>query len=84
VKHGETEFLVAEGDWPAMAEYMIQLAQDPALRARMGAAACKWAEENEDSAKNVLVLKSWLRAAAGLRQIGIPACKDAERDCKIP
>jgi len=66
VKHGETGFLVAEGDWPAMAEYMIQLAQDPALRERMGAAARKRMERNENSAKNVLVLKSWLRAAAGL------------------
>ena len=66
MKHGETGFLVAEEDWPAMTEYMVQLAQVPALRERMGAAAREWMEQNGDCARNVQALKSWLRAAAGL------------------
>jgi len=36
IVHGETGFLVREGDIDAMADYMIQLASDAALAARLG------------------------------------------------
>lgn len=36
VVEGETGFLVDEGDWEAMAEAMLKLAQDPILAAEMG------------------------------------------------
>jgi glycosyltransferase involved in cell wall biosynthesis len=36
---GETGFLVPPGDQTAMARRIVQLLKDPALRARMGAAA---------------------------------------------
>lgn len=39
VVHGQTGLLVAEGDVDGMAAFMRQLAQDPALAARLGAAA---------------------------------------------
>lgn len=39
VDEGETGFLVDEGDWEGMAERMVALAADPALRERMGRAA---------------------------------------------
>ncbi len=39
VVEGETGFLINEGDVAQMAAYMIQLAQDPSLAARMGRAA---------------------------------------------
>jgi len=39
VLDGQTGLLVDEGDVNGMAEYMIQLAQDPALAARLGQAA---------------------------------------------
>ncbi len=35
---GRTGYLVAEGDWRAMAEHMVRLANDPALRRSMGEA----------------------------------------------
>ena len=38
VCHGETGFIVCEGDFQALAERSIELVQDPALRHRMGAA----------------------------------------------
>jgi colanic acid/amylovoran biosynthesis glycosyltransferase len=36
VVDGTTAFLVDEGDWPAMAHRLVQVADDRALRARMG------------------------------------------------
>lgn len=36
VIHGETGYLVAEGDTDAMAEHMIRLGRDPSLAARIG------------------------------------------------
>jgi glycosyltransferase involved in cell wall biosynthesis len=39
VKEGETGYLVDEGDTDAMARYMIQLAKNPDLARRLGAAA---------------------------------------------
>ena len=39
VRHGETGFLVPHGDAPALAARMLELARDPALVTRLGAAA---------------------------------------------
>jgi colanic acid/amylovoran biosynthesis glycosyltransferase len=40
VEHAVTGFLVPEGDSRAMAEYIVRLARDPALRQRLGEAGC--------------------------------------------
>lgn len=45
VVDGETGFLVAPHDPTAMADRIVQLLRDPALRTRMGAAALKRARE---------------------------------------
>jgi colanic acid/amylovoran biosynthesis glycosyltransferase len=60
VVHGETGFLVEEGDWETMADYMIQLAQDPALCGKMGRAARQHIEENYEMSKRVQTLKDIL------------------------
>jgi glycosyltransferase involved in cell wall biosynthesis len=44
VRHGETGFLVPHGDVAALAERMRQLAEDPAVVTRLGAAARRFAE----------------------------------------
>ncbi len=41
VVEGETGFLVEEHDWESMADYMVELAGDPARRIAMGAQARK-------------------------------------------
>lgn len=66
VRHGETGFLVPHDDAAALAGRMLELAGDPALVARLGAAARRFAEEH-----------TWERAAdateAQLRELaGIP------------
>lgn len=53
VVHGETGFLVEEGDWQGMAQYMIQLAQEPILAGKMGRAARRHMEENYSKKKRV-------------------------------
>lgn len=60
VIHGETGFLVEEGDWESMADYMIQLAQDPQLAGKMGRAARKHIEENYEMSKRVQTLREIL------------------------
>jgi glycosyltransferase involved in cell wall biosynthesis len=45
VAHGETGYLVVPGDATSMAEYVIALLRDPALRERMGAAGRRRVEE---------------------------------------
>lgn len=60
VVHEETGFLVEEGDWESMAEYMIQLAQDPNLCGQMGRAARKHIEKNYEMSKRVRTLKDIL------------------------
>jgi colanic acid/amylovoran biosynthesis glycosyltransferase len=52
--------LVEEGDWESMADYMIQLAQDPDLCGQMGRAARKHIEENYEMSKRVQTLKDIL------------------------
>jgi glycosyltransferase involved in cell wall biosynthesis len=44
VRHGETGFLVRHGDVEALAERMLQLANEPSLVDRLGAAARQFAE----------------------------------------
>lgn len=60
VVHGETGFLVEEGDWETMADYMIQLAQNPTLCGQMGRAARRHIEENYEMSKRVQTLKDIL------------------------
>ncbi len=45
VRHGETGYLVKQGDIDEMAEYMIRLARDPRLAAQLGAAGRVRVEE---------------------------------------
>ncbi len=44
VRHGETGLLVPHGEPAALADRMLELSNDPALRARLGAAARRHAE----------------------------------------
>lgn len=60
VVHGVTGFLVEEGDWETMADYMIQLAQDPQLAGKMGRAARKHIEEKYEMSKRVQTLREIL------------------------
>jgi colanic acid/amylovoran biosynthesis glycosyltransferase len=60
VVHGETGFLVEEGDWKKMGEYMIQLAQNPVLCGQMGKNARKHMEEKYEMSKLLNDLKSVL------------------------
>jgi colanic acid/amylovoran biosynthesis glycosyltransferase len=60
VVHGETGFLVEEGDWETMADYMLQLAQDPQLAGEMGRAARKHIEKNYEMSKRVQTLREIL------------------------
>lgn len=60
VVHGETGFLVEEGDWETMAEYMIKLIEDPLLAGRMGRAGRKHIEENYEMSKRVQTLREIL------------------------
>jgi glycosyltransferase involved in cell wall biosynthesis len=53
VRHGETGYLVPHGDVNALAARMLELADDPALVAGLGAAARRFAER-----------LTWERAAA--------------------
>lgn len=46
VVHGETGFLVSEGDIDGMAEYMLRLAKDVHLAQTMGSAAQKYIQDN--------------------------------------
>lgn len=60
VVHGETGFLVKEGDWEMMATYMVQLVQDPQLAGKMGRSARKHMEENYEMSKRVQILREIL------------------------
>jgi glycosyltransferase involved in cell wall biosynthesis len=53
VVEGETGLLIAPGDPPALASAITRLAQDPALRQRMGAAGRRRVEAHFDLAKTI-------------------------------
>ncbi len=63
VVHKKTGFLVEEGDWQGMAQYMIQLAKDPMLAGKMGRAARHHMEENYSKKKRVERLSQLLKNA---------------------
>ncbi|MGL4629810.1 MAG: glycosyltransferase [Leadbetterella sp.] len=56
VIHGKTGFLVEEGEWETMADYMVKLARDPQLAGQMGRASRKHVEENYEMSKRVQTL----------------------------
>ena len=60
VLHGETGFLVEEGDWKSMGEYMTQLAKDSILCGQMGRNARKHMQENYEMDKLLQTLKEIL------------------------
>ena len=64
VAEGCNGFLFEQGDWRMMAERMLHLADDPALRLRMGRAARERIEEAGSTEKNIEVLRAVLRQAA--------------------
>lgn len=57
VVHGETGFLVEEGDWEEMARHMIRLAQNPLLAQQMGEAGRKHMLANYNSEKQAGTFK---------------------------
>ena len=63
VEDGETGILVADGDTPALAEAVARLLDDPALRARMGAAARARVLARHGIDRAAQVLDAGLRAA---------------------
>ncbi len=63
---GETGLLVDARDVPALAESLVRLLRDPALRLRMGAAGRRRAEEHFDNEVVVTrLVELWRRVAAG-------------------
>lgn len=56
VIHGETGFLVEEGDLRAMARYMIELIRDPALAASIGKCAREHVSANFSQEKSLATL----------------------------
>ncbi|MFN8356738.1 MAG: glycosyltransferase [Spirosomataceae bacterium] len=60
VVHEKTGFLVEEGDWQQMANYMIMLAQQPILAQQMGQAARRHMEENYEMSQRIQALKTIL------------------------
>lgn len=71
---GETGLLVPPGDVPALAEGLITLLRDPALRRRMGAAGRRRAETHFDNEVVVKRLVQLWRDVAG-RSSGGPASR---------
>jgi len=65
VIHGETGYLVEEGDIRAMADYIVRLAEHPDEAARMGKAARKRIEENFSLQQSIDRLWKIIESAAG-------------------
>jgi len=63
VIHGETGYLVKEGDWRLMGEYMYKLSSDIDLCRHLGEAAHKHISESGDLKKKVLKIKNLINAA---------------------
>ncbi len=66
VVHGCTGYLVAEGDWQAMGDYMIELAQAPATRRAMGLAGRAHIEIHGNFEIQVARLAEVIQSAAGM------------------
>lgn len=60
VKDGYNGFVFDQGDWRTLANRMVQLADDPGLRLRMGRASRRHAENFASSEKNLALLRSVL------------------------
>ncbi len=60
VVHNETGFLVEEGNWEAMADYMIQLGKEAKLAGEMGRAARKHIEKKYEMSNQIQSLKNIL------------------------
>jgi glycosyltransferase involved in cell wall biosynthesis len=72
VAHGETGFVVARRDAAALTERLLELAADPALRERMGAAAVARAHERFGFERQLDELETLYHAALALPPI-VPA-----------
>jgi len=72
VIEGETGFLVDEGDVEGMAKHMLQMAQDPALAAKIGQAARKRIEDHFSIERSISglwrVIESCLDGHSGTRR----------------
>jgi glycosyltransferase involved in cell wall biosynthesis len=73
VRDGDTGFLVDVDDVAGFAGTLAQLADDPALRARMGARGREVARAEFDEAIIVRRLERVYRASLERRGIGVPA-----------
>jgi len=67
VVHGETGFLVAEGDTDTMAQHMISLVRDPSLAARMGRRAHEHVAAHFSMDQSLATLWAVLEKAAASR-----------------
>ena len=69
ILHGETGFLVEEGDFRSMADRMVDLAHDPGLAGKMGRKARAYISENYSMARSITrlwdIIKRAIDAKAG-------------------
>ena len=70
VADGYNGFLFEQGDWRGMADRMVQLADDPALRLRMGRAAREHVEKVGSTENSLRALEAVLRGAANRTPAG--------------
>ena len=62
VIHGKTGFLVEEGDYKKMADYMIQLLQDSTLAQKMGYSGQEYINSNFNLTRQLASLKEILES----------------------
>jgi hypothetical protein len=79
VAHNETGFVVARRDAEALAGRVRELAQDDSLRARMGSAARRRAEERFDVSRQLDGIETLYRTA-----LGLPGATHCARNGSIP
>lgn len=72
VRHGETGFLVEEGDVHLMADYMIKLATNPQLAKELGSAARKHIEQHYTQQRQINKIVELIQACL---PIGRLACR---------
>ena len=61
--HGENGYLVAEGNWERMSEYMIKLAREPQKRRELGVAGRKHIERYGNTADRIEDLRQFIVSA---------------------